>query len=516
MLISKPNKLHRMKSKLFIASAALTTLCCIYFVRLNQKAESFDQANFSAGIVYNQNDQNSLNKSIASSEKSEATFLGVKFQTTKSTLFVNNQEDATVYGKKGTALFFPAGTFVDGDGNDVAGQVKIKLEECYDLSEILAAKLSTTSDGNLIETAGMINVKAFSGSSEVFLREGRSYELFFPKNGNENNDFRLFYGEWQKDGIINWNVAEDDLIEDRYDAVQLEQTNLSARIDSSEPAVQNTSAQIMFNQGQTCFINISESHFRRGTKISEMDYFNWKLASGENLNQWFVSNFNPDPQMLNRFCDEGLRSQITFKVNGSGDFMSYYISQESITDYDRLIANFLSTMPALDLSQLMPNYNDDHACILTFSSRRGDQPEQFVAQFKRAHKDNPDKPLSNVDMASLDYFVFNSSQLGWINCDRFLETEENIEFVVNSSSGSDCSVSMVFSDINSVMKGVKRNNDYVFSNVPKNRDVRIIGLDSRDGNALMCVNTTNTGKRSANLTTYKPVSIIDLESEFSQ
>ena len=103
------------------------------------------------------------------------------------------------------------------------------------------------------------------------------------------------------------------------------------------------------------------------------------------------------------------------------NFNDYYISKTSITEYDRSIASFLKTMPALDLDQLMPKFTYDHACILTFSTARGSSPDGFVQQFKSKHKGDPDKPLTDVDASTLDFFVFSSSELGWINCDRFVE-----------------------------------------------------------------------------------------------
>src|SRR5690606_37690568 len=132
-------------------------------------------------------------------------------------------------------------------------------------------------------------------------------------------------------------------------------------------------------------------------KINEMDYFNWQLDNGQTLNQWFVSQFNPDIKMLEEFCLMGYRSEITFKVDKKGNFKSYYVSNSSaLRDYDRVLARFLQTMPALNLDLLMPDYTYDHACILTFSSKRSKSGEGFAQQFKAENKDSIDNPMRNV------------------------------------------------------------------------------------------------------------------------
>jgi hypothetical protein len=219
--------------------------------------------------------------------------------------------------------------------------------------------------------------------------------------------------------------------------------------------------------------------------------------------------------MLEDFCLNQLQSQITFHVDEQGMFKDYYISKNSITEYDRAIANFLRTMPALELKQLMPDYKVDHACVLTFSTARGTQGDGFMQQFMAKHKGDPNKPLTEVNSSSLDYFVYSSSELGWINCDRFYSDTPMVDYTVATNS-PECNMSMVFLDINSVIKGVPTPQGAVFSQVPEGREVKIVAIRANGNKAEMAVTTSNTKKQATVLNDFKPVSINGLQAEFKK
>jgi len=79
--------------------------------------------------------------------------LSVKFDT----LQIDNTKDTLVFGSKGTGLFFEKESFELPDGTNPKGKISIQLKECYNNSDIVRENLSTTSNGKLLETRGMIN-----------------------------------------------------------------------------------------------------------------------------------------------------------------------------------------------------------------------------------------------------------------------------------------------------------------------------------------------------------------------
>jgi hypothetical protein len=87
-----------------------------------------------------------------------------------------------------------------------------------------------------------------------------------------------------------------------------------------------------------------------------------------------------------------------------------------------------------------------------------------------------------VNEEGIDAYLLKSDQLGWINCDEFLDVENTTEVIVMVDTAFRPSVRMVFDDINSVMNGNynPRIGTVSFSGVPVGRSVRLVGYSIMD------------------------------------
>lgn len=471
-----------MSKKIVLSASALIVLCGLYVASLMGAAESALIDRSATSIVQSIRPTTALEKSIP------APIAYTSLKTKRTVRKIENDRPQTVECKQGTKLFFPPGSFVFPSGKSADGEVKLIIEECYDLDEMLSAKLSTTSGDRMLETGGMIQVRAFSGNTELRLADNARYNIYFPIEGKRREDFELFYGYRDESGLVDWKLEENSQPIDETTAV-------------SQPIVND------------CFVQICASQFRCGTRIQEMDYFNWPLMNGQNLNQWFVSNFNPDPSMLDDFCARRMYSQITFHLNQDGTFKDYYVSHSSSDQYDRLLAEMLQSMPPLDMKRFMPNYSDDHACILSFGRQQQTSSKQFVDRFKKRYDyADEEKKLMDVATEDLNYYVFSSTELGWINCDRFLPSEgPMVDLIVETPSCENASVSLVFDKDRSIVSGIKNGNQFVFNNVPANKNVRLITLDNPNGKPRMEETKLNTSIRKCVVRNMEPITLADLD-----
>ncbi|MFM7727894.1 MAG: hypothetical protein ACKO7B_14420, partial [Flavobacteriales bacterium] len=184
-----------MKTNIILASAALSVMCCLYFVRLNDAAEQ----NASSSALVSATPAMAVAEVVNPIEPTTAASIApsstARLRTTRNERTIATDRNATVKCKRGTKLFFPANSFVDDNGQAVTGEVRLVIEECYNLDEMLVAKLSTTSGDKRLETAGMIQVHAYSKGKEISLREGARYNIHFPVKESRKEDFQLFYGE---------------------------------------------------------------------------------------------------------------------------------------------------------------------------------------------------------------------------------------------------------------------------------------------------------------------------------
>ena len=80
---------------------------------------------------------------------------------------IDSNRDTLLKGESGTLIYFPTNAFQFSDGTKPQGKVSVELKECYTLSEIISEGLSTTSGSQLLQTAGMIYLKATSDRKSV-------------------------------------------------------------------------------------------------------------------------------------------------------------------------------------------------------------------------------------------------------------------------------------------------------------------------------------------------------------
>ena len=93
-----------------------------------------------------------------------------------------------------------------------------------------------------------------------------------------------------------------------------------------------------------------------------------------------------------------------------------------------------------------------------------------------------------AELADKLYAEIELSNLGWINCDRFLEIENKTDLIVNISPSekiNTANIYLIFKDINSVMQTYyvvdnENKNNNVFKNIPKGANVRLVAYTLKE------------------------------------
>jgi hypothetical protein len=229
------------------------------------------------------------------------------------------------------------------------------------------------------------------------------------------------------------------------------------------------------------------------------------------LSQWFAGGFNPDAEMVDRFCADKLRTEITFQVDQEGQFKSYYVSHSSTKEYDAAIAQFIATMPALDLRVLMPKYVVDHACILSFGSMVSASQQDFSAQFRKQFGADSTATVGEVKAGLMDYYLMSSTELGWINCDRFVGEEGMLVNYTVPLANPNCFVAMIFDEYDSILRGQYTGAGYAFNNVPKDQPIRLLVIDESSAVPLLAKAASNTTKGTCTLKAPAPFHLHELD-----
>lgn len=123
---------------------------------------------------------------------------------------INNTQDTTIVCAENTKITIRANSFaLAKSGKEVSGKITIAAKEYYSVSDIILGRLSTTSNGKLLETGGMLHITATSDNEKCDLRNGKAIEIEFPRK-KEKTGMQLFTGNWKNDQI-NWNVDQESV-----------------------------------------------------------------------------------------------------------------------------------------------------------------------------------------------------------------------------------------------------------------------------------------------------------------
>ena len=167
------------------------------------------------------------------------------------------------------------------------------------------------------------------------------------------------------------------------------------------------------------------------------------------------------------------------------------------------------------------------ARVMTFSIQRvyvySDTLEKLFIEREKQHLQNIETTLlsgdpMDVNESEMEYYIFNTTQLGWINVDRFVHIKDSkVKFTLFDKSLEKSKVSLVFKKYDSVLPGYIENGQVTFSDLPLGEEVTIVAIKVENGITMLYVEDTNIirGKYERPVE-FKPVSFSELQEEMKR
>jgi len=115
---------------------------------------------------------------------------------------IMNEKTDTIKTKSGVKIITRPNTFMQSDRQDAKEPILIELQEVFDKSEMILNGIGTVSNGKLLESFGMVFIKAMSDGEELTLKNDMPITISIP-NKREGYNGELFYGTKTSDGL-NW------------------------------------------------------------------------------------------------------------------------------------------------------------------------------------------------------------------------------------------------------------------------------------------------------------------------
>ncbi|TDP00167.1 energy transducer TonB [Flavobacterium sp. 245] len=372
---------------------------------------------------------------------------------------INNQKDTTIVCAEKTKITIKSNSFVSlKTGNEVTGKIKIAVKEYYSISDMILGGLSTTSNGKLLETGGMLHITATSNNEKCDLKKGKNIEIAFPKKSNKDG-MQLFNGNWQKDQI-NWTVDKN--------SVDLAQT----------------------------FTNVDERPVY--------------IGGNDALYKFIGNNY--------RNSDEEISGKIyaSFVVNREGNVTNIKItkglSRKADEEYLRVLRKLGKFTPG-KVKGVPVNFT--YSIPITIKSEDGNITTSRNYTNNRSSEPYVTKTDENIKADEISYYMFNSTKLGYLNCDRFLSYIPSmvLNYGVIVEDESNVSMNIIYHSFKSIMKGELSPKKVVFYNSLLKEKITIVAIKYFEGKLFLAIKETTTSEKSARDLQFNPVTPEELKNE---
>lgn len=376
--------------------------------------------------------------------------------------------------QQGATFIIPATAFVDESGNSITGRIKIEVEEFYKYSDIVAANLTTMSDGKQLVTGGMIKIAALQNGHAITLRPDKAIKLTMPAVNYDpamqlftaDNETNKMAGKYNMDTTlssavyrkINWQLTGPQFSIDKFD----QKTNFMN--------MQDDPADVRGRDGRIGIFKVTSASpytAEEAKKILQERY-------GDYYRKIKVKKVNENRRIFNPIVGRiGVWRVIKPTIGDSVRLtVDEALKEKYITKNDSAFYAAKVTRDSLKFASQLRIRNNSTNMVWVFDTQNGTLNKDSILK------------LYSEQLRINGMYSFEIKKMGWINCDRFSSYRDKIDFAVSlpdSTKADKFVTQLVFTNIRSVMPGEFYQNKITFANIPANMPVYIVGLGERNG-----------------------------------
>ncbi len=389
---------------------------------------------------------------------------------------IDPTQDQIIRCPQGSILHLEANTLVNQQGENATEPVVIRVKECYKLKDIIANKLTTTSDGKLIETAGMVEITALAGNDTLSLAANKDIDIAMP--GGAGEGFELFNASTDSLGNMNWILDENNPIRKKYiDARKVNNVD-----DCGVGTRDNSQLKELFEEDTTCNFGITHFILEETAGNYEMQPFNFIDHKGNRLSQFLESNFKADNKTISNACTSNDRFSVSLNIDYKGKLNNPEIDKGIASNTRKSLSRVLKDSPVLNRNFFDPVSNGRERLKIIFGdkSKKNTKPEELKTADDRntpwMNRRN-NSAINSMNQKMLSYYVMSSMNLGWINCDRYPRQARNLVSVnLDVSDPGIDEVLVVFENSQSAVPTYRSGNHMYISNrlIPVNSNLKVI------------------------------------------
>lgn len=394
---------------------------------------------------------------------------------------IDPSQDQTIVGTAGVQVRFAANAFVDAQGRVVQGPVHVELTEALGLQAMLAHQLGTRSGERLLETGGMLRVQARDTDGNALrLAAASPMDIAVPKE-DQMPGMELFLSSDGRDWSATGRPLQETVVttwrEPRYPAPPQLSYRLPRYIEDQKGRPVKPVAPVMPRR---------PIEPRRASYAAARPW--WSFLFPARATRQADARYNTAMERHAKQMERHARRMAAYEAERAS-------FPERLARYEERMAAW-SEQKAAEYAQwhtnvYQPELDRTNALYAPIRQRYDSLVanwEQMRAESLRRYTLRADS-MGTADMGGLNAYVFSTAQLGWINCDRFINVPEAQKYQVIAQGDHPRSTEayLVFTRIRSILP-MERNvvGELCSPPVARNEPAVLFAYTVIDGRAHVC------------------------------
>lgn len=449
---------------------------------------------------------------------------------------IKTNRDTVIRCRDGAILAIPANAFLNATNQSaVTGEVKLQIREFYKTSEMVMAGLVTRSNRQLLETAGMLNIKATSGEKKdsCVLKPGKSITIALPGSDSTLFDrMQVFNGQHDSTGL-NWvpqngavGVVQTIRFKRDTDRPFLPYNGFvfPDKLPKTKPHLEHgrpedLRAEIVLSLRDLMRHVGVVTEKARGYIDTSGTLHIYKLG-GRNHSVVFPEIYSTT-RSENMAVHLAVDAQISYRSHLNHDYYQKLFKMGK-GNPDSLVTLTATLNPVVKMvpSERMKADNENAITIKDYR-RQEKYREQLMKEYEKKIQSlrlRSEEALTRSQSGGTadlrraqDYLMLSTPRLGWINCDRFYNAQERVDYFVKAKEESQ--LMLVFRSIRSIM-APDRNG--VFHGVPLNARATIVGIRTEKGQLQLALQEATVSKEPFVELKFKPVTVKEYKASLER
>lgn len=419
---------------------------------------------------------------------------------------VDASKDITLTCKEGTKISIKANSLIDEKTGKIAlGKIKVFVTEYYTISDMLLAKLSTTSDRHLLESGGMLKIEAFANGEKLKLKDGLTATIEMPAKKKKNNNMLLFNGVQTKNGI-NWKLAplikpviDDNRIIDHIGDPPIE----------DDPIIDVPQQTAQYPGGMTALYEFLNKTIIYPAAAKEAGVQGRVIISFVVLKTGDIA----DIRVL-RGVDEDLNTEAVRVIQSMPKWAPAQQGVSVVKSRMTLPIVFRLSDDGIPYEAPKTGFNNSFKLTKPYTGKAKEYMDNKEANAK-ALETVIRTNTATTTTENINAYIFQTTKLGWINCDQFTYYPNLITYKLKCTDAGLVEYFIVFKKINALISTYRYDIKNDIPNLPLGEAITIIAIKKESGKNYIAVKETTITKEGATNFDFKPLTLDLLKSKLS-